>query len=204
MISAVIPVHNEEERIGSVLEETQPYVDEIIVVDDASDDDSAEVANGYAEVKRNSENRGYIGSIKRGIDAAEGDIIVTLDADGEHEPSYIPELVKPIREGQADLVFGRREKIPRPSERIISFLVRKRVGAEDTGTGFRAIRSKLAKELELDGYCTCGIFSLEAKSKGAKIEEIDAPMRDIDKPKGIAWRHLRQLFLVLKRILFGF
>ncbi|MFO7990724.1 MAG: glycosyltransferase family 2 protein [Thermoplasmata archaeon] len=198
MISAVVPAYNEGKRIERVLEELSDFVDEIIVIDDASQDDTSGIASRYARVIRNKKNLGYIGSIKRGFNEAKGDIVVTLDADGEHDPRYIPAMVSPIQNRKADLVFGKRDQVPRVSERVVSYMVRRRVGAKDTGTGFRAIRSGLAKRLELKGRCTCGIFALEAKSKGAEIKEIRAPTRDIDKPRGIAWDHFYQFFTVLK------
>ncbi len=202
MITAVIPAYNEEKRIDRVLEETSEYVDEILVIDDNSTDNTAQVAQSYATVLKNSSNLGYIGSIKKGFEAAEGDIIVTLDADGEHNPSHIPRLTAPVEEGKADLVFGRREKIPRASERILSRMTRFKVDVKDPGIGFRAIKTDLAKKLKLDGYCTCGIFALEALSKGAKITEVPTPTRDIEKPKGIAWQHFFQFFVVLKWLFF--
>ncbi|MEF8835421.1 MAG: glycosyltransferase family 2 protein [Candidatus Thermoplasmatota archaeon] len=203
MITAVIPAFNEERRIEKVLKETSQYVDEILVIDDNSTDDTVEIAKKYGTTLEKDSNKGYIDSIKRGFQAAEGDIIVTLDADGEHDPSFIPSLIEPIKKVEADLVFGKRENIPRFSERVISKLTSLKVKAKDTGTGFRAIKSDLAKSLELKGYCTCGTFALEAYSKGANIKEVKAPTRDIDKPKHVAWRHFLQFFIVLKSMILG-
>ncbi len=198
MITAVIPAFNEEERIEGVLKETSQYVDEIIIIDDNSTDNTAKVAKEYGKVIENELNLGYVDSIKKGFKAAKGDIIVTLDADGEHDPSFIPDLVAPIKDGKADLIFGRRKKIPRPSERFLSWMARAKVEIKDTGIGFRALRTDLAKKLDLKGYCTCGLFALEVKSKGAKISEVSTPVREIEKPKRIAWIHILQFFVVLK------
>lgn len=199
--TAVIPAYNEGERIRKVLLKTSEYVDETIVIDDASTDETREVARKHAKVLKNGENRGYVHSIKRGFEKASGDIIITLDADGEHRPKYIPKLVKPIEKGEADLVFGKRKNIPRPSERLLSWLARRRVNVRDSGTGFRAIRSDLAGRLSLQGYCTCGLFALEAKSKNAKMTEVYAPTRKVEKPKGIGWSHLPQFFIVFRWLL---
>lgn len=197
MITAVIPAYNEEERIEKVLEETSEYVDEIIVIDDNSTDGTVGVAEEYARVIENESNLGYLRSIRKGFEAADGDVVVTLDADGEHDPSFIPDLVASIEDGEADLVFGVREKIPRWSEQIISKIVQLKVGVRDTGTGFRALKSELAERMELFGYCTCGTFVLEAVSLGALVEEVKAPTREVDKVKGIAWQHFKQFFVVL-------
>jgi len=198
MITAVIPAFNEEERIEGVLKETSQYVDEIIIIDDNSTDNTAKVAKKYGKVIENELNLGYVDSIKKGFKAAEGDIIVTLDADGEHDPSHIPRLIEPIEKGEKDLVFGKREKIPRLSERLISWLTKIKVDAEDTGIGFRALKADLAKKLELDGYCTCGTFALEAYFNGARISEVKTQTRKIDKPKHIAWQHFSQIFIVFQ------
>lgn len=198
MISAVIPAFNEGKRIKKVLQEIDEYVDEVIVVDDCSTDDTAKIAEDYAVILRNDMNLGYVESIKKGFKNASGDIIITLDADGEHDPSYIPDMVKPITEGRADLVFGKRDKIPRSSERFLSWIARIKVDVIDTGSGYRALKKELAERLELNGYCTCGIFALEAHRKGADITEVKAPTRDINKPKNIAWTHVLQFFKVLQ------
>ncbi|MFO7792727.1 MAG: glycosyltransferase family 2 protein [Thermoplasmatota archaeon] len=198
MITAIIPAFNEEERIEGLLKETSQYVYDIIVIDDASTDNTAKISKEHGKVIENELNMGYVDSIKKGFRAAEGDIIVTLDADGEHDPSFIPDLVTPIKDGKADLVFGRRKKIPRPSERILSWMVSNKLEIKDTGIGFRALRTDLAKKLDLKGYCTCGLFALEAKSKGAEISEVSTPVRDIEKPKRTAWIHFLQFFVVLK------
>ncbi len=197
-ISAVIPAYNEGKRIARVIEETDRYVDEIIVIDDHSEE---KVRSHKAKVFRNDNNLGYIGSIKRGFRKADGNIIVTLDADGEHDPRHIPLLVKQIREDKADLVFGKRNDVPRFSERVISMMVKGKVKVSDSGTGFRAIKRDLAVDLQLEGRCTCGIFALEAHQKGARITETPAPTRRTDKPRGMAWSHLAQFFIVLKMLL---
>ncbi|MFW6064692.1 MAG: glycosyltransferase family 2 protein [Candidatus Natronoplasma sp.] len=199
MITAVIPAYNEEDRIEKVLKETSQYVDDIIVVDDSSTDGTVQVAEEFSKVTllRNEENLGYLRSLRRGFGAVEGEIIVTIDADGEHDPSFIPDLVSPIEEGEADLVFGKRESIPRWSERLISKLAKLRAGVEDTGTGLRALRKSLAERMELHGYCTCGTFALEAVSLGASVTEVKAPVREVEKAKKIAWQHFFQFFVVL-------
>jgi glycosyltransferase involved in cell wall biosynthesis len=153
-ISAVVPAYNEEKRIGDVINRTKKYVDEIIVVDDCSSDNTAPVArNSGAEIIPNDKNIGYIESIKRGFRKATGDIIVTMDADGEHNPEEIPDLLKPILSGKADVVLGKRIKISRISERFLNWLTNFRVKVEDSGTGFRAIKKNLALNLNLRGKC---------------------------------------------------
>jgi len=136
-------------------------VDEVIVVDDASSDKTSSIAaQKGAKVIKNSKNLGQLASLKKGFRFASGDVLVNLDADGEHNPEDIPYLVKPILDDEADLVLGKRKTIPRPSERLINRVARLRVNISDSGTGFRAIKKSLALKLKLRGRCICGILAL--------------------------------------------
>jgi glycosyltransferase involved in cell wall biosynthesis len=111
---AVVPAWNEEEAIGRVVDEIRgfdPTVD-IVVVDDASSDGTAAVAERYgATVLRLPFNVGIGGAVQTGIRYAreEGhDIAVRLAGDGQHDASEIGKLLAPIRAGDADLVIGSR------------------------------------------------------------------------------------------------
>lgn len=198
MITAVIPAHNEEMTIYDVVKGARQHADEVIVVDDGSIDASARVAReAGAKIVMNEKRRGYVEAIKAGFRNAEGDIIVTIDADGEHNPADMPLLVKPIHDGKADLVLGKREKMARTSEKLINWLTNLRVKITDSCTGFRAIRKDLALELNLKGQCTCGTLVLEADYYGARVIEVPIETVPTDKPRGIGWRHIKQFFYVL-------
>ncbi len=198
VVTAVIPAYNEATRIGNTLNRVKPYVDEIIVIDDASTDNTVNIAkaNG-AKVLTQSKNRGYIDAIKYGFKEANGDIVVTLDADGEFPADRIPSLVEPIIDDYADMVQGHRDYIPRPSERILTWLAQKKANVGDSGTGLRALKTTLARTLDLNGVCICGLFSLEVASKGGRIVEIPITLQKIEKPRKVAWFHIRQLFYLL-------
>jgi len=201
----VIPAKNEAGRVVKVVHETLTYVDSVLVVDDGSTDRTGEEASAAgAKVVANLFSKGYIGALRTGFHEAEGEILVTLDADGEHDPADIPKLVAPIVAGQADLVLGRRTTAPRPSERAINWLARRRVPhILDTGTGFRALRAELAHKLTLVGRCTCGIFVLEAVHHGARIAEVSVHehLPIASKPRRIMWAHLPQLGYVVRQLL---
>ena len=113
-ISIVIPAHNEESAIGDVLArlyaELPPGVTEVIVVDDGSTDRTAELAErAGARVLRHPQNRGYGASLKTGIRQAEGDYVLTMDADGQHRLEDVAKLCVAVREGHApDCVIGHR------------------------------------------------------------------------------------------------
>jgi glycosyltransferase involved in cell wall biosynthesis len=109
-ITVILPAFNEEVSIGSIVLLTRRYADRVIVVDDGSSDRTVEIARKVgAEVIVHETNKGKGVALKTGFEAAQGsDIIVTMDSDGQHNPSEIPKLVAPIIEGKADVVNGSR------------------------------------------------------------------------------------------------
>jgi len=194
----VIPARNEEKTIYKIAKAARQHADEVIVVDDGSVDATAQIAReAGAKIVINGEKRGYIEAIKAGFRQAEGDIIVTIDADGEHNPENIPLVAKPIYDGKADLVLGTRDKAARISESLMNWLTNLKVKISDSCTGFRALSKCLALELNLKGRCTCGIFVLEAYYYGARVIGVPVEIIPTDKPRAIAWRHIGQTFYVL-------
>ncbi len=202
-VSVVIPAYNEAVSIGKVIHNCKAFCDEIIVVDDDSTDDTAEIAKkSGAVVIRNEKNLGVTKAIQRGLKAAHGDIIVTMDADGQHDPSDIPNLIKPIIDGKGDVVLGVRDEIPNRSERVINVLANLGAKCSDAGTGFRAIRANIAKKMKLHGTCLCGTFVLEAHKRGARIVEvpIKTKMRIYGKSK-VKTKHIKQFFHVIRDLI---
>lgn len=111
-IIACIPAFKEEETIKSIIEQTLPYVDTIVVCDDGSNDLTANIAeNMNAEIIRHPSNLGYGAAIRSLFQRSKdlnADIIITLDADGQHNPQEIPKLIDPILNEKADIVLGSR------------------------------------------------------------------------------------------------
>lgn len=203
-VSVLIPAYNEAMSIGHVIANCKAFSDEIIVVDDGSRDDTAEIAKeSGALVIRNEKNLGVTRATQRGLEATHSDIIVTLDADGQHDPSDIPNLIKPIIEGRGDIVLGARDKIPNLSERIINALTNLGLRCSDAGTGFRAIRASIARKMKLHGTCLCGTFVLEAHKHDARIVEI--PIRTKGRIYGkrkVKTRHTKQFLYVVRDLVF--
>ena len=198
-----MPAYDEAGRIGPTVAALTDQYDVLVVDDGSTDDIVAEAREAGARVVEQAENRGYLAALKRGFRESTAEVVVTFDADGEHRPADIDRLVEPILADRLDLVLGARETIPRPSERLLNWLARRRVDVTDSGTGLRALRRDLAVELELDTACTCGTLVLEAANRGARVGEVDVTTREIQKPRGIAWAHVRQLFHVLRHLVRG-
>ena len=202
-VSVIIPAYNEAMSIGSVIGDCKAFCDEIIVIDDGSTDDTAKITErSGADVLKNEKNLGVTKTIRRGIEAAHGDIIVTMDADGQHDPSDIPNLIKPIVEEEGDVVLGVRDEIPHRSERIINALAGLRAKCSDTGTGFRAMRANIAKKMKLRGTCLCGTFFLEAHKQGARVVEVPIKTKPrLHGERKMKTRHIKQFFYVARDLI---
>ena len=202
-VSAVIPAYNEEKTIEAVVEGALHHVDEVIVVDDGSTDDTERIAEAAGARVLKQANAGVLKATERGMREATGDIIVTLDADGQHDPAEIPRLVEPILRGDADLVMGVRPELPYLSERILTWLTSIRAPIGDASTGFRAVRRGIAGEMHLHGACLCGTFVLEAHRRGARVAGVPVSIREREGERRIQTRHFRQFFTVLWDVLRG-
>ena len=111
-VVAVMPAWQEASRIEAAILGLKKFVETIIVVDDGSTDNTAEIAaQAGAFVLHHSINRGQGAALKTGTIAAlnlGADIIVDVDADGQHDAESLPKLIEPILKGEADVVFGSR------------------------------------------------------------------------------------------------
>jgi len=156
---ALVPVFNEAKNIVDVLNEIEEYVDEILIVNDASWDDSEKLITGWfasghaGQLITLNKNKGNAAAIISGYafielrlhagTLDETDIIVTIDADGQHKPSDIPRLVDFMVERDLDMVRGRRSfaKYPRHKRlgnRLLSWVLSIAAGQKlrDSMSGF--------------------------------------------------------------------
>ena len=113
-IFAIIPAHNEEKHIGKVVWKAKKYVDEVIVVDDGSKDKTKKSAEkSGAIVLRHVVNLGKGASLKTGCEYAikhNADIIITIDADGQHDPKEIPKFLESLKKYDVVLAFRKMTK----------------------------------------------------------------------------------------------
>jgi glycosyltransferase involved in cell wall biosynthesis len=171
VISVVIPAYNEERTIGNVVSETilvmesieMPY--EILVVDDGSIDMTRQIATRYkATVLSNGKNQGKGYALRKGFQYAQGDIIVTVDADGSHKPKEIPNLIQPLFHG-VDITAGSRflglgkdstSRLNRIGNILFNIVIMILTGKliTDSQTGFRAFKKYALQDIDLrsNGY----------------------------------------------------
>ncbi len=212
-LSIVLPCLNEEETVGICVTEAlrilreKEYEGEVIVVDNASDDDSAAVAEKAGAKVIREENRGYGNALRRGLKEASGDVIVLMDADTTYSFDDIPAVISPIIKGEFDMVIGNRfggmEKgamslSHRIGVRFLSAAARLRFGCRvrDFHCGIRAVSGKALTELNLK---TCGMeFATEmigeACVKGLKIGEVPVKLKRCDYDRKTKLRTIRDGF----------
>ncbi|MEM5778151.1 MAG: glycosyltransferase family 2 protein [Candidatus Aenigmatarchaeota archaeon] len=207
---AVIPAFNEEKRITTVLKKTKKYVNKIIVVDDGSIDNTSKIAKkAGAEVIRYESNQGVGYATKVGLKKAisfKPDIIVFLDADGQHNPKYIPYFIEAIKKG-ADYVCGKRDLSKYPFNRkignfgltLLSNLLCP-TGIIDTECGYRALSLKAAKKLELKakGYEREMEFVYNVWKNKFKVKQIKLEATAFYQKSAIK-RGFKNFFYLLKR-----
>lgn len=187
-ISCVIPAYNEAKNIELVINKVKPFVNEIIIVDDASRDETFTIASKHdALTVRHIINRGQGAALRTGTQLAldrGADIIIHFDADDQFQASDIPVMLKPLLENQADAVLGSRfldkksnlpiikEKIIMPLARFINRLFFN-IRLSDPQSGFRALnrQSALGLKIENDGMAHCSeiIYQL-FKNKNRVVE----------------------------------
>jgi len=160
---AVLAAYNLEDSISAVVKKTKKYVDIVIVVSDGSSDKTNKNARtAGAECPKHTNSRGKGFAVRKGIEFSKQfnpTHIVLMDADGQHLPEEIPQLLKPITNEHADMVVGSRmkgllntsviNKIGNFFLKLISFLVTFQ-WFSDTESGFRAFIAEKLYQLNLD------------------------------------------------------
>ena len=128
-VSVLIPVYNEEKTVAVVARKVLALgtlVKEVVIVDDGSTDGTAGVVEELAKQEpvvrffRLPKNQGKTAAIRLALSQATGEVIIIQDADNEYDPAEIPDVVSPILEGHADVVYGSRF-MTRKASRVLYF-----------------------------------------------------------------------------------
>jgi len=195
LIVACIPAYCEEGTIARVILSAQKYVDKVLVCDDGSTDLTGEIAEKMgAVVLRHERNRGKGNALKTLLGTAlklNADIAVLIDADGQHNPHEIPNLIEPILQSKADLVVGSRYlnkssvEAPlyrRSGLRLLNYLHKKvnRLPVSDSECGFRALSRKALDAVcffEHGGYGVDVEMLSLAKENGINVVEVPVAVK---------------------------
>jgi glycosyltransferase involved in cell wall biosynthesis len=168
LISILVPVFNESATIGAVIDRLLtidlPAEREIIVVNDGSSDGTSEVLDRYhgrpgLRIVHAAQNRGKGHAIRLGLAQASGDVIAIQDADLELDPAQIASLVKPVLDGEADVVYGSRFLVGRSEAPLITMAANRALTAltnllygssiTDMETCYKIMRTSVARSLRL-------------------------------------------------------
>lgn len=187
-----IPVYNEAEHVQGVLSQVRPYVRDILVVDDGSDDQTPELLDGYDGIRviHHPTNLGYGRALRSAFRYAIDngyDWVITMDCDGQHEPSFLPKFLEAAARDDADIVSGSRylrydsdDDAPPPDRQAINAEItallneRLRLGVTDAFCGFKAYRVSSLRRLRIteDGYAMPLQLWVQAARLGLRISEI--------------------------------
>ena len=188
-IAAGIPAFNEEKNVGSMIVELLKFVDIVIVCDDGSNDNTGMIAKKMGAIVVNHErNLGYGAGIKSLFLKARElgvDVLVTLDADGQHRPEDVLPVLEPIKKHETDIVIGSRfldqnqQQIPsyrKAGIKIITKLANTTLDKTitDSQSGFRAYNSNVLSEIiPLEhGMGVSNEILIKANKKGFTISEV--------------------------------
>lgn len=223
---AAIPAYNEERSIGDVVKGAKPYVDDVLVVNDGSNDETAKRARAAGAIVLNHErNKGYGRALKTAFKEAHSrkvDNLVILDGDDQHNPEDIPKLLSRQQETGAELVVGNRStdgaETDLPLYRFVGLTIvnaltnlslgtfRPDAWIQDTQNGFRAYNARsiatLAKDDTIGDHMDASTDVLyHAKEHGYEIDEVGVTI-DYDVESGSSHSPIVHGF-VLVRNLFG-
>lgn len=193
-----IPVYNEAKHVGDVLAQIRRYSTDILVVNDGSSDGTGELLDAETGVLRvnHTSNRGYGAALISAFRFAlerDYDMLITMDCDGQHEPSRIPVLLESIHD--ADIVSGSRyyrdfrQDTPAPTDRrfinaAITREINDRYGLDltDAFCGFKAYRREALEKLRIteSGWGMPLQLWVQAARQGLRVKEIGVPRLYLD------------------------
>jgi glycosyltransferase involved in cell wall biosynthesis len=211
-IAVVIPAHNEVELIVQAVEQVPDFVDDVIVIDDASTDGTSEVLRSAISrpglyCLRHTKNNGVGGAIVSGYKHAlksGGEVVVVMAGDAQMDPADLPGLLNPVVDGRADYAKGNRLSWPgvfrvMPPARfvgnhVLSFLTRFTSGyreVRDSQCGYTAASARILAHLDLDGlYQRYGFpndMLAHLHTAGARLAQITVRPIYGGERSGISW-----------------
>lgn len=226
-IIAVLPAYNAEKTLKKTIDDIdQNWVDEIILVDDASQDNTVNLSKklGLKTFKHNK-NLGYGGNQKTCYEQAlklNADIIIMVHPDHQYDPTYIPQIILPIIRGKADAVFGSRMMVKgwareggMPLWKYLANIFLTKIENLFLGlklteyhSGFRAYHSKVLKTIPFKRFSNDFVFDTEIivqlKIHKFKIKEIPITTRYFKNASMIGFKRSTQYGIDILKILFDF
>jgi glycosyltransferase involved in cell wall biosynthesis len=205
-VAIVIPAYNEADTISRVIDNVRTFGVPVVVDDGSDDKTAAKAALAGADVVRLSSNSGYDRALNAGFDRAEKlgcDFIITMDADGQHEPSSLPAFIEALEVG-AEISVGIRKSRQRAGEIIFSWFSFALWGVVDPLCGMKGYRTSLYRELgHFDSYGSIGtellIFAARANRRITNLQ-IKTYIRQ-DSPR--FGNCLSANYLILRALLLG-
>ncbi len=210
VLSVVIPCYNERESILEILKKVKAAPVEhmeIIVVDDKSTDGTTEIVRNKVEpivdkVIYHAENTGKGGALRTGFMAATGDVVIIQDADMEYDPNEYPQVVNPIFEGRAEVVYGSRflnqsakgYLLNRLANKGLTFLSNMRTHQKltDMETCYKAFKREIIQSIDIEEKRFGFEPEITAKisKKGITIQEVPISYypRSNEEGKKIGWK----------------
>jgi len=187
-LSVVVPVYNEQATLAKVVEKLILLANllEIVIVDDCSTDKTPEILNGLCtkhssiQTVRHDRNKGKTAALKSAFPLTRGDIVIVQDADLEYDPLEIPDVIAPILDGNADVVFGSRFLVRKAARavyfyhylgnKVLVFLsnLLTNINLTDVETCYKAFRGDIIRQMKITsrGFG----FEIEVTAKVAKLK----------------------------------
>lgn len=223
-VSVIIPVYNENKTIAEIIRrvKTQNIATEILVVDDGSTDGTREILeslneDGNFRIILHSHNQGKGAAVRTGIENVNGEVILIQDADLEYDPRDYPELLRPIEEDLADVVYGSRflGGPRRPvmfwhmvANRMLTFLTNILYNTilSDMETGYKVFKREIVRDMKLRANRFDFEPEFTAKILKRKVRVFEVPIsfnpRDYEEGKKIGMRDAFQAVWVLLKYRF--
>ncbi|MBM4278650.1 MAG: glycosyltransferase family 2 protein [Deltaproteobacteria bacterium] len=222
-LSIIVPVYNEAKTILEIIKRVKeaPFEKEIIVVDDCSNDETTHLLKGNSEGIKplfHEKNQGKGAAIRTALPHVTGEITIIQDADLEYHPSEYPQLMAPILDGVADVVYGSR--FQGGTHRVLYFwhYIGNKVvttlsnmftdlNLSDMETGYKAFRSEILKKIKIesDRFGFEPEITAKIAKMGCRVYEVPISYwgRDYSEGKKINWKDgLAAIYWIIKFNLF--